>query len=81
MRARTQKTKTKKEEEPKENAEDSDDKKEEEKGEEKENSKGGSFFEALKNAKMAICGNKVSTMATGLKLGKDRYGKKIIKGE
>lgn len=47
----------------------------EEKAEEpKENSKG--FFEALKNAKMAVCGNKVSTMATGLQLGKDRYGKK-----
>jgi len=66
----------KKEEEPKENADDADDKKEEEPAKEKENSKSGSFFEALKNAKQAICGNKVSTMATGLKLGKDRYGKK-----
>lgn len=65
-----------KEEEPKENAEESDDKKEEEPAEEKENSKRISFFDALKNAKMAISGNKVSTMATGLKLGKDRYGKK-----
>ena len=63
----------KEEEEAKENAEDSE--KKEEEGEEKANSK-PSFFEALKNAKQVICGNKVSTMASGLKLGKDRYGKK-----
>ena len=63
-----------KEEETKENADEAD--KKEEEAEEKENSKGTSFFDALKNAKQAICGNKIATMASGLKLGKDRYGKK-----
>lgn len=60
-------------EEAKENADEAD--KKEEEAEEKANAK-VSFFDALKNAKQAICGNKVSTMASGLKLGKDRYGKK-----
>lgn len=56
----------------------SDEEKEEEKEEKEEEKKENStdFFSALKNAKSSVEQKVVQTMASGLKLGKDRYGKK-----
>lgn len=54
----------------------SDEEKEEKKEEEEKKENSTDYFSALKNAKANIEQKVVQTMASGLKLGKDRYGKK-----